>query len=169
MANCPDACAHTRESGCQPELPISIAPAPSYSATEAAQIAGITYRQIDYWDRTAVVTASATSTAGRGGNRQYTFGDLVRLKVAARLSDAGLTLGKIRRVIRHITRAQRDGPYHQHEWYAVSDGTLVPFAAAGEQIGDVMDYLGRAGCLFVFSVEAIRTELALEVSWPPAA
>ncbi|MEL4183504.1 MerR family transcriptional regulator, partial [Corynebacterium bovis] len=37
-----------------------------YTAPTVAQIAGITYRQLDYWTRTGLVAASITPAAGSG-------------------------------------------------------------------------------------------------------
>ena len=61
-----------------------------------AQIAGITYRQLDYWTRTGLVTASITPAAGSGTRRLYSFRDILIIKIIASLLDAGLSLKTVR-------------------------------------------------------------------------
>jgi len=42
-----------------------------YRGPSACQIAGITYRQLDYWARTSLVVPSIRSAAGSGSQRLY--------------------------------------------------------------------------------------------------
>jgi len=70
-----------------------------YRGPAACQIAGITYRQLDYWARTGLVAPSVRDAAGSGSQRLYSFRDILLLKVIKRLLDAGISLqhGKIER------------------------------------------------------------------------
>ena len=67
-----------------------------YSAKQTADIVGITYRQLDYWARTDLVKPSRVRAAGSGSRRQYSYDDLLRLKVVKRLIDNGIKLEKVR-------------------------------------------------------------------------
>src|SRR5256885_2493090 len=49
---------------------------------------GISYRQLDYWARTALVVPSVRPASGSGTQRLYSFRDIVVLKVVKRLLDA---------------------------------------------------------------------------------
>ena len=51
-----------------------------YRAPEAKRIAGITYRQLDYWTRTGLVTPSVKDAHGSGTQRLYSFQDLATLR-----------------------------------------------------------------------------------------
>ncbi|MGH3967802.1 MAG: MerR family transcriptional regulator, partial [Mycobacterium sp.] len=51
-----------------------------YRGPSACQIAGITYRQLDYWARTSLVVPSIRSAAGSGSQRLYSFKDILVLK-----------------------------------------------------------------------------------------
>ena len=51
-----------------------------FRAPEAKRIAGITYRQLDYWTRTGLVTPSVKDAHGSGTQRLYSFQDLATLK-----------------------------------------------------------------------------------------
>ena len=67
-----------------------------YSAKQTADIVGITYRQLDYWARTDLVKPSKARATGSGSRRQYSYDDLLRLKVIKRLIDNGIKLEKVR-------------------------------------------------------------------------
>lgn len=70
-----------------------------YSGTAAAQIVGITYRQLDYWARTDLVRPSA----GRPGEpRRYSYRDLLELRMIKNLLDAGIRLEMVRDVFAHV-------------------------------------------------------------------
>ena len=52
-----------------------------YGGKKAAEIVGITYRQLDYWARTDLVRPSLVDAAGSGSRRKYSYQDLLELKV----------------------------------------------------------------------------------------
>jgi DNA-binding transcriptional MerR regulator len=61
-------------------------------------------RQVDYWATTGVVWPSVKSATGKGSRREYSFKDLVALKVAKRLRDEGISLQKIRKALVWLRR-----------------------------------------------------------------
>jgi DNA-binding transcriptional MerR regulator len=69
----------------------------SFSTAEAARLTGLTARQLDHWDRNGFVRPSVEKAAGYGSARRYSFADVVRLRVAARLRSNGVGLARIRR------------------------------------------------------------------------
>ena len=69
---------------------------PGFSGKRAAEIAGITYRQLDYWARTDLVRPSLAAATGSGSRRRYSYRDLLELKVVKSLLDAGIRLESIR-------------------------------------------------------------------------
>ena len=75
-----------------------------FSGTKAAQIVGISYRQLDYWARTNLVRPSVASAAGSGSRREYSYGDLLELKVIKNLLDAGIKLEAVRAVFDYLRR-----------------------------------------------------------------
>jgi len=74
----------------------------TYSGTQAADIVGISYRQLDYWARTDLVRPSATDAAGSGSRREYVYRDLLELKVIKNLLDAGIKLESVREVFGYL-------------------------------------------------------------------
>ena len=67
-----------------------------YRVPEVCRTIGITYRQLDYWARTGLVTPSIREAGGSGTQRLYSFKDLVQLRVIKKLIDAGVTLQRVK-------------------------------------------------------------------------
>jgi DNA-binding transcriptional MerR regulator len=89
----------------------SLASVPSPRAARAARcfrsgqvlrILGISRRQLQYWADTALVVPSGRTA---GGHHRYTFEDLVALRAAKQLIDAGVSVQRIRRSIAALQRA----------------------------------------------------------------
>ena len=64
------------------------------SAPQAAERAGITYRQLDYWERQGWVAASHVDEATPGGRRvrRYTTRDVARLATLRHLARSGFDI-----------------------------------------------------------------------------
>ena len=74
----------------------------SFSGSQAAQIAGISYRQLDYWARTNLIRPSLSDAKGSGSRRSYEYRDLLELKVIKQLLDAGIKLESVRDVFNYL-------------------------------------------------------------------
>ena len=73
-----------------------------YSGAKAAEIVGITYRQLDYWARTDLVRPSLVDATGSGSRRRYSYRDLLELRVIKSLLDAGIKLESVREVFSYL-------------------------------------------------------------------
>jgi DNA-binding transcriptional MerR regulator len=73
-----------------------------FSGRRAAEIVGITYRQLDYWARTDLVRPSLAEANGSGSRRQYSYRDLLELKVIKSLLDAGIRLESVREAFTYL-------------------------------------------------------------------
>ncbi len=73
-----------------------------FSGTQAAKIVGITYRQLDYWARTDLIRPSMIEARGSGSRRQYSYRDLLELRVIKTLLDAGIRLESVRDVFAYL-------------------------------------------------------------------
>lgn len=117
----------------------------------ACQIAGITYRQLDYWARTKLVGPSIRSAAGSGSQRLYSFKDLLVLKVVKRLLDTGVSLHNIRVAVEHLrNRGVRDLAHIT----LFSDGTTVYECTSAEEVVDLLQ--GGQGVFGIAVSGAIR-------------
>lgn len=70
-----------------------------YRGTVAMKIAGITYRQLDYWARKHIIEPSITPSHGSGSRRLYSFKDISIMSVAKKLLDAGVNLQNVTNAI----------------------------------------------------------------------
>lgn len=113
-------------------------PVPSdmgYRGPVACNAAGITYRQLDYWARTGLVTPGVRGASGSGSQRLYSFRDILLLKVIKRLIDAGISLQQIRRAIDHL-RAR--GVEDLTTVTLMSDGTSVFECNSNDEVIDLL-------------------------------
>ncbi len=76
----------------------------SFSTAEVARLTGLTARQLDHWDRQGFLRPSLEKASGYGSSRRYSFADVVRLRVAARLRANGVGLARIRRCAQALAR-----------------------------------------------------------------
>ncbi len=67
-----------------------------FHSREVREIVGLSRRQMQYWDRTGLVTPAHRT---QGGHARCTFEDLVAYKTAKKLLDAGVSLQRIRKVM----------------------------------------------------------------------
>ena len=72
-----------------------------FRAGDVVEIVQISRRQLQYWSQTDLIRPSAKTP---GGHARYTFEDLVALKAAKRLIDAGVSVQRIRKSIRALRR-----------------------------------------------------------------
>jgi DNA-binding transcriptional MerR regulator len=124
-----------------------------YRVPIACQIAGITYRQLDYWARTGLVVPSIRSASGSGSQRLYSFKDILVLKIVKRLLDTGISLQNIRIAVDHL----RDrGAEDLARITLFSDGTTVYECTSAEEVVDLLQ--GGQG-VFGIAVSGAMREL----------
>jgi DNA-binding transcriptional MerR regulator len=131
-----------------------------YRAPEAVRITGVTYRQLDYWTRTDLVTPSIKDAHGSGTQRLYSFQDLATLRVIKRLLDTGLSLQRIRKAVAHL-RTMDERPYGVT---LMSDGAGIYEAHSPEA---VVDLLKNGQGVFAISLDAVWNDLESEVQQAP--
>jgi DNA-binding transcriptional MerR regulator len=106
-----------------------------YRGPTACAAAGITYRQLDYWARTALVEPSVRAAHGSGSQRLYSFRDILVLKVVKRLLDTGISLQQIRAAVHHL----RDrGPGDLARLTLMSDGVTVYECTSPDEVVDLL-------------------------------
>jgi DNA-binding transcriptional MerR regulator len=124
-----------------------------YRGPSACQIAGITYRQLDYWARTSLVVPSIRSAAGSGSQRLYSFKDILVLKIVKRLLDTGISLHNIRVAVDHL---RQRGVKDLANITLFSDGTTVYECTSAEEVVDLLQ--GGQG-VFGIAVSGAMREL----------
>jgi DNA-binding transcriptional MerR regulator len=81
----------------RPEVPEQEESGKTYTSLEVAQIAGVSLRQLQWWDERKVV-----SPRHEGHRRVYLAEETVEITVIAELRRKGFSLQKIRRVLRFL-------------------------------------------------------------------
>jgi DNA-binding transcriptional MerR regulator len=107
-----------------------------YGGHSAASAAGISYRQLDYWDSTALVQPSVRPASGSGSQRLYSFRDILVLKLVKKFLDAGVSLQQIRKAIVELRKA---GIADLAKITLISDGAKVYLCTSGDQVIDLID------------------------------
>ncbi|MGI8663630.1 MAG: MerR family transcriptional regulator [Acidimicrobiales bacterium] len=136
----------------------------AYSGTRAAEVVGITYRQLDYWARTDLVRPALTDAAGSGSRRRYSYRNLLELKIIKQLLDAGIKLEVVREVFTNL-RAQVGDDITSAK--IVIDGTTAVLA---RDDGELIDLVHRGqGVLNVLSLGRVAEEVEASISMLPSA
>jgi DNA-binding transcriptional MerR regulator len=123
-----------------------------YRVPEVCRIVGISYRQLDYWARTELVTPSIRDAKGSGSQRLYSFRDLVSLKVIKSLLDTGVSLQRVRRAVDYLAAMGKPTTGVT----LMSDGTGVYEAHSPEA---VVDLLNKGQGVFAIAVDKVWTDL----------
>ena len=106
-----------------------------YRGPTACAVAGITYRQLDYWARTGLVTPSVRDASGSGTQRLYSFRDILVLKLVRRLLDTGISLQNIRTAVGQL---RAGGAEDLAEITLLSDGTTVYECTSPDEVVDLL-------------------------------
>ena len=130
-----------------------------YRAPQVCNLVGISYRQLDYWARTGLITPSVRQASGSGSQRLYSFGDVVQLKVVKRLLDAGMSLKKIRKAM-DILGAELASESPLTDVTLLSDGNTIYAAHSASEVVDV--FKGGQG-VFGIAVGPVQDELVGEI------
>jgi DNA-binding transcriptional MerR regulator len=124
-----------------------------YSGTKAASIVGISYRQLDYWARTNLVRPSLTDASGSGSRRQYSYRDLLELRVIKSLLDAGIKLESVRTAFEYLRQHVDTDIASAHLVISGSDVLLCD----GDTLIDVMRR--GQGVLNVLAIGGLKIDL----------
>jgi DNA-binding transcriptional MerR regulator len=105
------------------------------SGPQAAELAGITYRQLDYWARQGWLQPSVDRGRGRSARRQYSPDDVVRLAALAHLGRTKADVGALAPILGTLQLEEGDvlivaGPEPSVE--TVPAESLRSYIASGE-------------------------------------
>jgi DNA-binding transcriptional MerR regulator len=134
-----------------------MAEAEGYRVPEVCRTIGITYRQLDYWARTGLVTPSIREAGGSGTQRLYSFQDLVVLKVIKKLTDAGVSLQRVRKSIAYLRQSGHDQPTGIT---LMSDGSSV-YACESED--EIIDLVKRGQGVFAIALDRVWEDLSVSL------
>lgn len=133
-----------------------------FRGPQVCKLIGISYRQLDYWARTGLLTPSVVQASGSGSQRIYSYSDLLELKVLKRLLDSGVSLRSARKAV-DCLRDEVGGE--------VGSSTLV--FAGGQSIlahsnDEVIDLLRNGqGVFSMVALQGIVDELEADITTLP--
>lgn len=125
-----------------------------FSGKRAAEIAGISYRQLDYWARTDLVRPSLADAKGSGSRRRYSYRDLLELKVVKSLLDAGIKLESVREVFSYLREQLGEDVASANLVISGSSSVLV---RTGEELIDLLQK--GQGVLNVLPLGGVKDDL----------
>jgi DNA-binding transcriptional MerR regulator len=119
------------------EQPVSVSEQDRYTSGEVARIAGVSLRQLQWWDERNVV-----SPRQEGHRRVYLPQEVVEVSVIAELRRKGFSLQKIRRVLRFLQkemgRRLSDAASAQNEVHLITDGKNIYLEDQPDRVIDVL-------------------------------
>ncbi len=118
-----------------------------YSAHQAARLSACSPAQLSYWQRIGLVAPR---------DSEYSFRDLVALRVVASLLEAGLPLGRVRQAVRYLVASGEDIAGLR----LVTNGDRV---WACRDDGQILDALRRGQLALFVEVDAYAREVDAQV------
>lgn len=125
-----------------------------FTSRQTKEIVGISYRQLDHWDRTGLVKPSRAEARGSGSRRRYSYGDLLELKIVKKLLDSGMSLKGIRRIFNYLRENLKSDIVTAN---LVIDGSSVVLVGNDEELIDLLQ--NGQGVLNVLPLSAVKKEL----------
>ncbi|MDR3116647.1 MAG: MerR family transcriptional regulator [Bifidobacteriaceae bacterium] len=106
-----------------------------YKGPQVCSAVGITFRQLDYWTTTGLVTPSIRVSHSSGVHRLYSFKDIVFIRLIAKITgDLGISLQKVRTAINKMKTEFEN----LKDATIVSDGTSVYACRSKEEVYDIL-------------------------------
>ena len=130
-----------------------------FSGREAADIVGITYRQLDYWARTDLIRPALADAKGSGSRRKYSYQNLVELKMIKTLLDAGQKLERVREAFLYIRELGDDLTSAQ----LVIAGNSVQLVRGNDELIDIVNKTKGQGVLNFLAMDGVAQEVEAEV------
>jgi len=102
----------------------------TFTAGQAAKAAGLAYHLVDYWAKTGLLVPSAPAH-GSNTCRGYSFTDLVAMRVAAKLREAGVGSRELRKVVGYLQKIGYQNPLADAYLLVVHDGDVAVVEKSG--------------------------------------
>ena len=124
-----------------------------FSTAQVERLTGIGAKTLHFWDRSRFLSPSVVQAHGTGSRRIYSFRDLVALRVAAQLRDAGISLQSLRKVVTAL-REIHGLEQPLAETFLVTNGHDV-LERHGDELMSVLRQPGQS--MFSFVIDLSRT------------
>ncbi len=132
----------------------------AFTSKQACYLSGCTSHQLRYWDKVKLVSPSIQSSFGKPGvPKLYSFRDLVSLKVIKTLLDNGMSIQRVRRAWKYLTR-NGDLQEQLSKTKLVSDGETIYSVEENK----VLDALKQGQLAFFETIDFVTKEVEEDIS-----
>ena len=132
----------------------------AFTSKQACYLSGCTSHQLRYWDKVGLVSPSIQSSHGKPGvPKLYSFRDIVSLKVIKTLLDNGMSIQRVRRAWRYLTR-NGDLQDELSKTKLISDGETI-YTIEDKKVFDALK-LGQLA--FFETIDYVAKEVKEDVS-----
>ena len=132
----------------------------AFTSKQACYLSGCTSHQLRYWDKVKLVSPTIQSSNGKPGvPKLYSFRDIVSLRVIKTLLDNGMSIQRVRRAWRYLTK---NGNLEDQlsNIRLVSDGKTI-YTVEDEVVFDAL----KSGQLAFFeTIDTVAKEVREDVS-----
>lgn len=140
-------------------------PAQWFPATQAARLTGLSPAMVNYLCREHIVEPSCDCPRGNGKPRHYSFGDLVALRLVARLSKTGISPLRLKKGLRYLRQFLAQITLKSlPATHLVTDGEVIYLRAGTDALERATD--GQYAFAFVIELDQIRGEVVSRM--PPS-
>lgn len=132
----------------------------------AARISGLSVDMTNYLCRNSIVTPSGDKNRGHGTVRKYTYGDVLLLRVIAKLLTQGISALKLKKCLVALQKRGNHTADLVSKKYVLTDGHNVYFgnSIAIETMGS-----GQMVFAFVLDLDSLRREVNAKLTRRKAA
>ena len=132
----------------------------AFTSKQACYLPACTSHQLRYWDKVGLVSSTIQSSNGKPGvPKLYSFRDIVSLRVIKTLLDNGMSIQRVRRAWKYLTR---NGNLQDQlsEVKLVSDGETI-YTVEDDKVFDAL----KSGQLAFFeTIDEVTKEVREDVS-----
>jgi DNA-binding transcriptional MerR regulator len=121
-----------------------------FSSKAVADVIGLTFRQLDYWAKTGVVSPSGV----QDDRRLYSYQDLLVLKAVKTLLDAGLRLESVRSVAGYLRNLSVD---EMRDTNLIVSGVGSVLVRSGDEIVELLRH--GQGVLNILPLAGVKDEV----------
>jgi DNA-binding transcriptional MerR regulator len=140
-------------------------PLEEFSGKRAAEIVGISYRQLDYWARTDLIRPAVADAKGSGSRRKYSYRNLVELKLVKTLLDNGIKLEQVRKAFGYVREQLGEDPTAARLMIA---GDSVVLVREDDDLVDVVNRYQGQGVLNLLALDGVKEQVDNAIELFPA-
>jgi len=132
----------------------------AFTSKQACYLSGCTPHQLRYWDKVNLVSPSIQSSNGKPGvPKYYSFRDIVSLRVVKTLLDNGMSIQRVRRAWRYLTK-NGDLSKQLSEVKLISENNSIYF----EEDNQVLDALKSGQLTFFTTIDSVTKMVKEDIS-----